>query len=59
MLYEDGHVRHLKECKAKGCRDHIFLNDLGRVAAGSHVNDAVIGQSASYPHPFRSLFSGD
>jgi hypothetical protein len=48
VLYEDGHVRHLVQCVEQG-RDHIFLNDAGRVAAGTHPNDAVVGPSAAAP----------
>lgn len=49
VLYEDGHVRYLTNCFAKALGDHIFLNDDGMVAAGTHANDAVIGESAAQP----------
>lgn len=49
VLYEDGHVRHLVDCVEQGRGDHIFLNDRGRVAAGTHPNDAVVGPSAAAP----------
>ncbi len=49
VLFEDGHVDYLKTCTADGCRDNIFLNDQGRMAAGVHRNDAVIGASAAHP----------
>ncbi len=49
VLYEDGHVQHLQNCTVQACRDHIFLNEAGQMAAGVHVNDAVIGQSSTPP----------
>jgi hypothetical protein len=49
VLFEDGHVDYLKTCNADGCPDNIFLNDQGRMAAGIHPNDAVIGPSAARP----------
>jgi hypothetical protein len=51
VLYEDGHVQYLTGCTAKGCRDHIFLNDQKVAAAGCHVDDAVIGESSAWPLP--------
>jgi hypothetical protein len=49
VLYEDGHVSYLTCCNAEGCNDHIFLNEDGQVAAGRHLNDAVIGASQTRP----------
>jgi hypothetical protein len=49
VLFEDGHVAHLKSCKAGKCGDDIYLNDDGVVAAGSHSNDAVVGASSVRP----------
>jgi hypothetical protein len=49
VLFEDGHVDYLKECNADGCKDNIFLNDQGIMAAGLHRDDAVIGTSAAHP----------
>ncbi len=48
VLYEDGHVRYTRACKV-GVNDHIFYNDHGIVAAGSHREDAVIGSSEARP----------
>lgn len=48
VLYEDGHVRYTLTCTAGG-NDHIFVNDHGMVAAGSHRGDAVIGSSEARP----------
>jgi len=52
VLYEDGHVDFLSRSSARGCDDHIFLNDSGLRAAGNHENDAVIGHSAARPLPW-------
>ena len=49
VLFEDGHVGYLTSCTSQGGRDHIFLNDSGKVAAGLHCDDAVIGTSAAHP----------
>jgi hypothetical protein len=46
VLFEDGHVEFLSDCRAKNSRgvDDIFLNDQGKFAPGLHVNDSVIGR---------------
>ena len=49
VLYEDGHVEFLTSCTSAGCRDNIYQNDEGYMAAGSHANDAVLGHSAARP----------
>lgn len=49
VLFEDGHVQYLTSCKARGCKDDIFLNDQGQLAAGVHLHDAVIGPSHARP----------
>jgi hypothetical protein len=49
VLFEDGHVDYLKTCNAAGCKDNIFLNDQGKMAAGIHRDDAVIGTSSAHP----------
>jgi hypothetical protein len=49
VLHMDGHVRFINNCTRDGCLDNFFLNDLGLVAAGTHINDAVIGHSAARP----------
>jgi hypothetical protein len=58
VLFEDGHVELLKACNAEGCPDNIFLNDQGRMAAGTHQNDAVIGTSAAHPLVITPVSSG-
>lgn len=45
VLFEDLHVEFLPSCKAKGCNDHIFVNDAGWAHAGLHLGDSVIGAS--------------
>ncbi|MFV1966977.1 MAG: hypothetical protein ACC628_16245, partial [Pirellulaceae bacterium] len=49
VLYEDGHIQYLTQCAIDDCRDPIFLNDQGIIAAGSHRDDAVIGHSSARP----------
>ena len=49
VLFEDLHVQYLTTCKAQGCKDNIYVNDDGQVAAGMHLNDAVIGPSHAKP----------
>jgi hypothetical protein len=55
FLFEDGHVRFLTAPQSTDVRgDHFFLNDDGKVAAGVHENDAVIGAGATPPIRFVS-----
>jgi hypothetical protein len=49
VLFGDMHVQYLTSCKAKGCTDHIFVNDAGKPSAGLHERDAVIGASDDCP----------
>jgi hypothetical protein len=49
VLFEDLHVEFLPTCQAKGCKDHIFVNDEGRPHAGLHLGDSVIGASEDRP----------
>jgi hypothetical protein len=49
VLLEDGHVVYLRTCHLDGSTDDIFTNDLGQVAPGCHVNDAVIVRSDVSP----------
>lgn len=49
VLFEDLHVQYLTTCKARGCKDNIYVNDDGQVAAGKHLNDAVVGASHARP----------
>lgn len=46
VLFEDGHVGFLNTCRAcPHTNDDLYHNDEGQVAAGKHLNDAVIGPS--------------
>lgn len=51
VLYDDGHVRYTTTShQIDGTTDpDFFHNDAGEVAAGTHVNDAVIGCSSARP----------
>lgn len=49
VLFEDLHVQYLTTCKARGCTDHIFVNDEGQAHAGLHERDSVIGASDDIP----------
>ena len=49
VLLEDGHVVYLRDIHLAGSTDNIFVNDLGCVAAGCHVNDAVVAHSEATP----------
>jgi len=51
VLFEDLHVQYLTTCTARGCRDHIFVNDKGQQQAGLHDRDSVIGRSDAVPFP--------
>jgi hypothetical protein len=49
VLLEDGHIVFLRTSRLEGSNDDIFTNDLGLVAAGCHVNDAVVVRSDVAP----------
>lgn len=49
VLFEDGHVRYLNSCKECESSDDYFHNAAGHVAPGVHIDDAVIGHSATPP----------
>jgi hypothetical protein len=49
VLLEGGRVVFLKNCHLDGSDDNIFLNDQNQIAAGCHVNDAVIARSNARP----------
>jgi len=49
VLLEGGRVVYLKSCRLDGSDDNIFLNDQNQVAAGCHMNDAVIARSNARP----------
>jgi hypothetical protein len=48
-LFEDMHVQFLNSCRPDGCRDHIYLNHHGLIAAGVDEDDSVVGASDSIP----------
>jgi len=54
LLFEDGHVRYLSECRLPPTGDLFFANDAGRMEAGLHPDDAVIGASHVPPLPPKS-----
>lgn len=49
VLFEDGHVQFLDTPAAPGSSDHLFTNDRGRIAPGTHADDSVIVSSMAYP----------
>jgi len=49
VLFEDGHVRFLESPKAPYSSNHLFTNDEGRIAPGTHKDDSVIVSSTAYP----------
>lgn len=49
VLLEDGHVVFLTSRYVNGSNDDIFTNDDGKIAAGCHINDAVVVQSDVSP----------
>ncbi len=48
-LLEDGHVVYLRLCRLDGTGDDIFRNDMGELAPGCQVNDAVVARSDVSP----------
>ena len=49
VLFEDGHVQFLRCSQVLEGGDDIFVNDHRQVAAGLHLNDAVIAPSDARP----------
>jgi hypothetical protein len=49
VLLEGGRVVYLRTCHLDGSLDNIFFNDDNKIAAGCHINDAVIGRSNAKP----------
>lgn len=49
VLFEDGHVKFLPTPRPLDLGDDVFTNEEGRVAAGVHANDSVIGGSNASP----------
>jgi hypothetical protein len=54
VLFEDGHVRYMRDCRDCPSKDDIFHNELGQLAPGTHVDDSVIGPSDLPPLGIRS-----
>jgi len=52
VLFEDGHVEWTTSSVVGDYGDNIFHNDVGLVAAGRHVDDAVCARSSASPVPF-------
>jgi hypothetical protein len=53
VLFEDGHVAFLNQCRLSGCDDHIYVNRHGYVGPGIGPDDAVIGRSSAQPVLFQ------
>ena len=51
VLFEDGHVRWTTSTVAGEYNDDFTVNDVGVVAAGRHVDDAVCARSPVRPFP--------
>ena len=49
VLFEDMRVRFLTSPRSVDLGDDVFVNEQGVVAAGNHLDDAVIGPSTSTP----------
>lgn len=49
VLLEDGSVQYYSSPRPYPEADHIYANDDGIVAAGTHLNDSVIGSSSAVP----------
>ena len=56
VLFEDLHVGYFVQCKINASGgDDVFRNDFGRVEAGVHCDDAVIGHSGAAPLPIHYI----
>jgi uncharacterized protein DUF1559 len=53
VLFEDGHVAFLNQCRVGSADDHIFMNRHGYVGPGIGPDDAVIGRSSAQPVLFQ------
>jgi hypothetical protein len=49
VLFEDLHVGYLNTCQVPGPAEDFYRNDEGEMAAGTHVDDAVVGHSLARP----------
>ncbi len=57
-LKEDGTIDFCKTSTSLDEADDMFLNALGKVAAGNHRNDAVLAPSDALPHLERAVLYG-
>lgn len=55
VLFEDGRVDYLTSCKIGSNSDDIFRNDDGKIAAGIHPQDSVIGAGFQSPLLFSEI----
>lgn len=51
FLFEDGHVKLIRDLSSPHLPDHPFFNREGEVAAGSNCDDPVLGGSPDRPIP--------
>jgi len=60
VLFEDGRVKWTTSTVAGEYNDDFYVNDVGVVAAGRHVDDAVCARSPVRPFPlvFRQVAAG-
>ncbi len=49
FLFQDLSVRYCRQCKCDQKKDHWYLNDNGKPAAGLHSNDIVLAPSEAVP----------
>jgi len=49
ILFEDGHISYIIECRDANCQDDYYFNDENQAAAGLHQHDAVLVESGQAP----------
>ena len=49
VVFQDLSVRYFQQCLADGKRDHLFLNEELKHAAGRHAQDVVLARSEADP----------
>ena len=49
VLFEDLHVDYLLGDRIPGSSDDLFRNDDGKIRAGTHAKDAVVGGCTARP----------
>ncbi|NIN08647.1 MAG: hypothetical protein GTO76_08335 [Planctomycetales bacterium] len=49
VLFEDLHVAYLQTCTVPGASEDFYHNDEGQLAAGTSIDDAVVGPSQVRP----------